>query len=179
MIPDNSELLLPIVFVAVMSLLLILVAVLLWMTLRNRKQQGRTPATPTAPATPATTTQPSPQPASAATSRTAPPPGIAYLALESVGHESVYYPLTKSVTTIGRDPLCDIPIDERFAAVSRQHAQIAQEGDDYILVDLNSGNGVFVNGARIGRNRLRDGVTISMGQVVTYTFHRIPAEGAP
>jgi pSer/pThr/pTyr-binding forkhead associated (FHA) protein len=174
--PGDFELLLPIVFVAVMSLLLILVAVLLWMTLRNRKHQGRTPATPTAPATP---TQPSPQPASAASPRTAPPPGIAYLALESVGHESVYYPLTKSATTIGRDPLCDIPIDERFAAISRQHAQVVREGDDYILADLNSGNGVFVNGARIGRNRLRDGVTISMGQVVTYTFHRNPAEGAP
>jgi len=173
MIPDNSELLLPIIFVAVMSLLLILVAVLLWMTLRNRKQPGRTPAALTTP------TQPSRQPPSVAPPRAAPPPGIAYLALESVGHESVYYPLTKSATTIGRDPLCDIPIDERFAAVSRQHAQIVQEGDDYILADLNSGNGVFVNGARIGRNRLRDGVTISMGQVVTYTFHRNPAEGAP
>lgn len=169
----GSELLLPIVFVAVMGILLILVAVLLWMTLRNRKQQGHTPTTP------ATTTQPAPQPTSAAPPLAAPPPGIAYLALESVGHESVYYPLTKSVTTIGRDPLCDILIDERFAAVSRQHAQIVQDGDDYILADLSSGNGVFVNGARIGRNRLRDGVTISIGQMVTYTFHRNPAKGAP
>jgi FHA domain len=45
---------------------------------------------------------------------------------------------------VGRDEECDLVIPER--QVSRQHARIAVEGDRYILTDLGSKNGTFVNG---------------------------------
>ena len=45
---------------------------------------------------------------------------------------------------IGRDEECDLFIPER--QVSRRHARIAVEGDRYILTDLGSKNGTFVNG---------------------------------
>lgn len=96
----------------------------------------------------------------------------AYLQLATVvGQTPQRFPLTAAAVTIGRDPTCTIPVADGLAAVSRRHAQIERDGDDYILTDLGSENGVFVNGARIGRNLLRDGAVISLAQVVSFTFH--------
>lgn len=100
------------------------------------------------------------------------PPAGAYLQLETVaGQTPQRFPLNATPVIIGRDPTCTIPVAEGLAAVSRRHAQIERDDDDYILTDLGSENGVFVNGARIGRNLLRDGVTISLAQAVSFTFH--------
>lgn len=48
---------------------------------------------------------------------------------------------------IGRDPSCNLVIDEPM--VSRFHAQIEQQGTSFIITDLNSTNGTYVNGLRI------------------------------
>jgi predicted component of type VI protein secretion system len=57
---------------------------------------------------------------------------------------------------IGRDEICDLVIPER--QVSRQHAGISREGDRYILRDLGSKNGTFVNGQQIDEpHSLQDG----------------------
>ena len=48
------------------------------------------------------------------------------------------------VLLMGRDETCEIVIPER--QVSRRHASIHAEGDRYILKDLDSKNGTFVNG---------------------------------
>jgi pSer/pThr/pTyr-binding forkhead associated (FHA) protein len=47
--------------------------------------------------------------------------------------------------TIGRLPSCDVPLEN--LALSRQHALIVREGREWVLRDLGSRNGVFVNGA--------------------------------
>ena len=99
-----------------------------------------------------------------------PPSGVPYLEMRSSGNPPVYYPLAGAITTIGRDPACDIALDDSLSAVSRRHAQIEHSGDAHILVDLNSGNGVFVDGVAVRRNRLRDGVEISIGRVAAFTF---------
>ena len=100
------------------------------------------------------------------------PSAGAYLQLATVaGQTPQRFALTAAVVTIGRDPTCTIPVAEGLAAVSRRHAQIERDGDDYILTDLGSENGVFVNGVRIGRNLLRDGAVISLAQAVSFTFH--------
>lgn len=65
-------------------------------------------------------------------------------------------------TLIGRDPnLCDIVIDDPL--VSRQHARIRQEGDQFCIYDLDSANGTFVNGEVGLRAELHNGDRISMG----------------
>jgi len=65
-------------------------------------------------------------------------------------------------TLIGRNAnLCDIVIDDPL--VSRQHARIRQEGDQFYIYDLASANGTFVNGKAILRAELHDGDRISMG----------------
>ena len=100
-----------------------------------------------------------------------PLPTTAYLQLNAPGQPPQRFPLAAAVITLGRDPACTIPVAEALAPVSRRHAQIERDGDDYILTDLGSENGLFVDGVRAGRNLLRDGAVISLAQVVSFTFH--------
>jgi pSer/pThr/pTyr-binding forkhead associated (FHA) protein len=50
---------------------------------------------------------------------------------------------------LGRSPICDIQLDEE--GVSRQHALITYQHQKYILEDLSTENGVFVNSKRISK----------------------------
>lgn len=61
---------------------------------------------------------------------------------------------------IGRGADCDVVILDPL--VSRKHAQIALTEHGYIVEDLGAPNGVFVEGARIKREMLRDGGTFSV-----------------
>ncbi len=53
----------------------------------------------------------------------------------------------KNSILIGRAPNCDIVLSSLM--VSREHARIDKQGDQYVIYDLESTNGVFVNGKRI------------------------------
>jgi len=64
-------------------------------------------------------------------------------------------------TSLGRSPSNDIVLKE--AKVSRQHAAINLLHGNYVLVDLKSSNGVFVNGQKIEEHVLQDGDEISIG----------------
>lgn len=72
------------------------------------------------------------------------------------------YSLANGVLTIGRDPAAQIafPAD---ATTSRRHATIEWDGSAYVLRDLGSTNGTFVNGARVTEQRLRPGDQIRIG----------------
>jgi pSer/pThr/pTyr-binding forkhead associated (FHA) protein len=82
--------------------------------------------------------------------------------LESVedGAEAVH-PLGRR-TTIGRTPDNDIQIVATF--ISRNHAVMLGSAEHCILEDLNSTNGVAVNGRRVTRQALHDGDIVSIGQ---------------
>lgn len=67
-------------------------------------------------------------------------------------------------TCIGRTPDNDIQIDASY--VSRHHAVILASAQHCIIEDLNSMNGVLVNGRRISRHALRDGDTVTIGKSV-------------
>jgi Protein of unknown function (DUF3662)/FHA domain len=62
---------------------------------------------------------------------------------------------------IGRSRDCDIQLAD--ANVSRRHAELRQEGATYWIVDLESTNGVAVNGRRQARAKLQSGDTITLG----------------
>lgn len=77
--------------------------------------------------------------------------------------------------TIGRLPENDIPLDA--PDVSRRHASIIKQGQDYFLQDLSSRNGTFVNEQPVQLVELRDGdliriasylLTFQDGQVTPY-----------
>lgn len=71
-------------------------------------------------------------------------------------------PITKSTVTIGRVDKNDIKIEN--LAVSRQHAKIVQDGDRYIMEDLSSLNGTFINEKRVMKCILRNGDEILVGK---------------
>jgi pSer/pThr/pTyr-binding forkhead associated (FHA) protein len=77
------------------------------------------------------------------------------------GNAEVVHPIGRR-TSIGRTPENDIQIDT--VHVSRRHAVLLSNSDHCIVEDLNSTNGVLVNGRRIGRQLLQDGDTVMIGK---------------
>jgi pSer/pThr/pTyr-binding forkhead associated (FHA) protein len=72
-------------------------------------------------------------------------------------------PLTKTVTTLGRQLENDIVFHEEF--LSRFHAEIVHENDKYVLYDKDSTSGTFVNSRRIDRCVLNSGDLISLANI--------------
>ncbi len=71
--------------------------------------------------------------------------------------------MVNDVYTIGRQQSCDIHIDN--LGISRVHARIMRQGDGYIVEDLKSSNGTFVNAERIQAPRkLTNGDQITIGK---------------
>jgi pSer/pThr/pTyr-binding forkhead associated (FHA) protein len=68
----------------------------------------------------------------------------------------------KSEVTIGRDSEADIQIDN--ISVSRIHAKIIEGPNYYLLQDLNSTNGTFVNGKRVEQKYIKDDDEIVIGK---------------
>lgn len=58
-----------------------------------------------------------------------------------------------SAIEVGRDPACDLPIDDERA--SWRHLHLTVEGDEVVLRDLDSRNGTYLNGRRIDGGPLR------------------------
>jgi chromosome segregation ATPase len=77
------------------------------------------------------------------------------------GGSDVVYPLSRR-TSIGRTPDNDIQVDTTF--ISRHHAVLLSNSDHCIVEDLNSTNGVLVNGRRVGRQILHDGDMVTVGR---------------
>jgi len=74
-----------------------------------------------------------------------------------------------AAVTIGRDAQNDVPVEGTW--VSRQHVRIAWTGTEYIVEDLGSTNGTFVNGERVGGPRaLRSGDFLQLGEQVELAF---------
>jgi chromosome segregation ATPase len=78
------------------------------------------------------------------------------------GSHEFRHPLGRR-TRIGRAPGCDLQIDS--SSVSRNHALILLGPHDAIIEDLNSTNGVLVNGRKISRQPLRDGDLVLIGDL--------------
>lgn len=72
-------------------------------------------------------------------------------------------PVTKTITTLGRQLENDIVFHEEF--LSRFHAEIVHENDKYVLYDKNSTSGTFVNGKRVDRCVLNSGDLISLASI--------------
>ncbi len=78
--------------------------------------------------------------------------------------------LDRPTMTLGREDSCDIILPVR--QVSRQHVRFhRQDGDTYLIEDLNSKNGTWVNGLRLeGVRELSDGDEINIARAVRIKF---------
>lgn len=75
------------------------------------------------------------------------------------------FPLAESQTDIGRGTSVDFRLRDR--SVSRAHARILREGLAFTLVDLDSPNGVYLNGHRVrGPTPLTEGDVIELGKTL-------------
>jgi hypothetical protein len=77
----------------------------------------------------------------------------------------------KRRVVLGRSRECDIQVED--ANVSRRHAELRQEGATYWIVDLDSTNGIEVNGRRVKRAKLEPGDSFTVGETeVTFSTER-------
>ena len=75
------------------------------------------------------------------------PPETAKLEFKDGGRSAIQ--LNKQSIWMGRDPSCDVIFDANSTTVSRKHAEIRLDGQNYLLADNNSFNGTLVNAQRI------------------------------
>jgi S1-C subfamily serine protease len=88
----------------------------------------------------------------------------------------------KAYIAVGRHPLSDLRFDvERDLEVASRHAAIVRQGPVFVLRDLGSANGTFVNGHRLsGDVTLADGDVIGFGPTgPTIEFHVTAAAPEP
>ena len=137
-------------------------------------QPSVTPIRPTSGPTSATTTAPAPEATLDAAPtipvRTlaeqglagdaAPPARLVVVSTNLAGSEFL---LDRASLVIGRTPENDIVLNHK--SISRHHAKIIRDGDKYIVVDLESANGVRVNGSEFERVELQGGDTLELGHV--------------
>jgi pSer/pThr/pTyr-binding forkhead associated (FHA) protein len=81
-------------------------------------------------------------------------------------------PLTQATATIGRLPDNTVRIDN--LAVSGHHARISWEQDHYVLEDLGSLNGTYVNNERVGKATLKHGDNVKIGKHLVEFKHEGP-----
>ena len=98
---------------------------------------------------------------------------MARLIVTSGGIEGKVYELI-DVSTIGRLQANEITVKD--TKISRRNSKLTRVGDGFIIEDLQSSNGTFVNGSRIKRVRLRAGDQITVGKV---TFRYEPGPSKP
>jgi chromosome segregation ATPase len=91
---------------------------------------------------------------------------MARLLVRTKGDTSVMHVLGRR-TTIGRTPDNDLQIDTE--SISRHHAVVLVSNDATVIEDLNSTNGVHVNGSKVNRATLNEGDVITIG-VTTLRF---------
>ena len=81
-------------------------------------------------------------------------------------------PLETDVTRLGRLSTNTIQLLEPH--VSKRHAEIREQGNQFVIVDLESKAGVLVNGVRVNERRLEDGdlITFGVAPLPTMVFRR-------
>jgi pSer/pThr/pTyr-binding forkhead associated (FHA) protein len=82
------------------------------------------------------------------------------------------FPLEGDQLVIGRDASNSIAIND--AEISRKHSRLSFQGGKYVLEDLGSTNGTFVNGQRLaGPVVLKPGDVVSLGEQIVLMYDAI------
>jgi len=85
----------------------------------------------------------------------------AFLEVMKKDGETFRFPITKKTVTIGRDPACDLYLDDPY--VSRKHCQVVFRGEHFTVIDLQSLNKTVVKGKQYIQKNLMPGNVIDLG----------------
>ena len=88
--------------------------------------------------------------------------GPALIVRAGGGRAGETFTLEHERITIGRSPDCEIFLDD--VTVSRKHAVITKNGDDFRIEDEGSLNGTFVNKKRVEAAELENGDELQIGK---------------
>ena len=91
-----------------------------------------------------------------------------YLAIEDA-EEVVVIGVGAGTVHLGRSTGADVMLEH--LSVSRRHAVVVQRGEDTVILDNRSLNGVHVNGRRVAEAVLSDGDEIRLGDVAMRYLH--------
>jgi predicted component of type VI protein secretion system len=87
----------------------------------------------------------------------------------------VTFPLEGDQLIIGRDAVNAVAIND--AEVSRKHARLTFQGGKYVLEDLGSTNGTFVNGQRLASATvLKPGDVVSLGEQIVLMYEGLSSD---
>ncbi len=89
-------------------------------------------------------------------------PGVGLLVVRSGPESGSSYRLERKTTAIGRHPDSDVFLDD--ITVSRRHVVIEKTDAGYVLRDVGSLNGTYVNKKRVDESPLRYGDEVQIGR---------------
>lgn len=102
------------------------------------------------------------------------PPGGAVLLVRGGPESGMRVPLTAQITRAGRHPRSEIFLDD--VTVSRRHVEIERTAKGYVVRDVGSLNGTYLNRQRIDEALLHDGDELQIGKF-RLVFYAAPPEG--
>jgi len=88
--------------------------------------------------------------------------GVASLVVRSGPQAGASFALREAITRLGRHPDSEIILDD--ITVSRRHAEVERSGTEYVVTDVGSLNGTYVNQERLDRAVLRNGDELQVGK---------------
>ena len=97
------------------------------------------------------------------------PPGCGLFVVDSGPKAGSRYGLESDLTTVGRHRSADILLDD--VTVSRRHVEVDRTGDRYMVRDVGSLNGTYLNRDRIESAELNDGDELQIGRFKLVFFH--------
>jgi pSer/pThr/pTyr-binding forkhead associated (FHA) protein len=101
------------------------------------------------------------------------PPGSALLVVRRGPNAGSRFLLDQDVTTAGRHPESDIFLDD--VTVSRRHVEFLRQGNGFVVRDVGSLNGTYVNRERIDSATLSGGDEVQIGK---YRLVYLPSGGS-
>lgn len=103
------------------------------------------------------------------------PPGAGLLVVTRGPNAGSRLGLTKAVTTVGRHPESDIFLDD--ITVSRRHAELHRGPDGFVVRDVGSLNGTYLNRERVEEGPVQTGDELQVGKFKLAFFAGPPIDG--
>jgi hypothetical protein len=102
------------------------------------------------------------------------PDGFALLVVQRGPNAGSRFLLDKELTTAGRHPDSDIFLDD--VTVSRRHAQFTRTDDGFVVADVGSLNGTYLNRERIESAPVHNGDEVQVGKFRLLFFTSLPED---